>query len=152
MSKAVTEVSIIESITYDSELLAEATDNDTWNNIAALHTADARLDPASLAIMRRQSLSATTPGAQPTPAQTREQFTRLVSNFERYLALDTARNEYLMHIKLHAWLNSYRYRNNLESLNEKVYSELFLTPRSDPWLGLFSPDTYTALENGGVKQ
>ncbi|MDX6696111.1 MAG: hypothetical protein QOF02_3714 [Blastocatellia bacterium] len=152
MSKAVTEVSIIESITYDSELLAEATDNDTWNNIAALHTADAKLDPASLAIMRRQSLNTATPGAQPDQAQTREQFTRLVSNFERYLALDTARNEYLMHIKLHAWLNSYRYRDNLESLNEKVYSELFLTPRSDPWLGLFSPDTYTALENGGVKQ
>jgi predicted DNA-binding protein (MmcQ/YjbR family) len=33
---------------------------------------------------------------------------------------------------------------------EKVYAELFLTPGSDPWLGLFVPDAYTGLENGGV--
>jgi hypothetical protein len=25
-----------------------------------------------------------------------------------------------------------------------------LTPGSDPWLGLFSPEVYTALDNGGV--
>jgi hypothetical protein len=35
-------------------------------------------------------------------------------------------------------------------LNEKVYETLFLTPGSDPWLGLFSPEVYTALDNGGV--
>ena len=152
MSKAVTEVSIIESITYESQLLAEATDNDTWNNIAALHTADAKLDAASLALMRRQTLNSTTPAAQPAVEQQRQQFARLVSNFERYLALDTVRNEYLMRIKLHAWLTSFRFRDDLAAFNEKVYTELFLTPRSDPWLGLFSADTYTALEHGGVKE
>jgi hypothetical protein len=35
-------------------------------------------------------------------------------------------------------------------LNEKVYETLFLTPGSDPWLGLFSPEVYTALDNGGL--
>ena len=39
---------------------------------------------------------------------------------------------------------------NLDAFNEKVYAELFLSPKSDPWLGLFSDDTYTALEGGGV--
>jgi hypothetical protein len=152
MSKAVTEVSIIESITYESELLAEAADTNTWNSIAALHMADAKLDPASLALMRRQTLATLANSAQPAPAASSQHFARLVSSFERYLALDTVRNEYLMHLKLHAWLTSYRYRDNLDGLNEKVYAELFLTPRNDPWLGLFSPDTYTALENGGVKE
>jgi hypothetical protein len=38
----------------------------------------------------------------------------------------------------------------VEKLNEKVYAELFLTPRSDPWLGLLSVDVYTALDNGGI--
>jgi hypothetical protein len=33
--------------------------------------------------------------------------------------------------------------------NERVYAELFLTPGSDPWLGLVSPDTYLALTPGG---
>lgn len=150
MSKAVTEVSIINSITYEAELLAEATDNETWNEIAALHSADAKLDTASLALMRRQAQ--TTLDAKATPAEQQQQFTSLVSNFERYIALDTVRNEYLMHTKLHAWLTSFRYAEDLQGLNEKVYSELFLTPRNDPWLGLFSPDTYTALENGGIKK
>jgi hypothetical protein len=33
----------------------------------------------------------------------------------------------------------------LEPLNARVYAELFLTPASDPWLGLFAPDTYAVL-------
>lgn len=154
MSKAVTEVSIINSITYEPRLLEKSTDNATWNKIAALHAADAQLDNASIALMRRQTLMrrAVQGGTEASTAAalTPEQLTRLVQNFERYIALDTVRNEYLMHTKLHAWLMSFRYANNIEGLNEKVYAELFLTPRSDPWLGLFSPDTYTALENSGV--
>jgi len=39
----------------------------------------------------------------------------------------------------------------VNKLNEKVYASLFLTPGSDPWLGLFSTDLYTALDNGGIK-
>jgi hypothetical protein len=27
---------------------------------------------------------------------------------------------------------------------------LFMTPRSDPWFGLLSLETYTGLDNGGV--
>jgi hypothetical protein len=37
---------------------------------------------------------------------------------------------------------------NVDTLNE-WYAELFLTPSSDPWLGLAPPDVYTALENDG---
>jgi hypothetical protein len=37
-------------------------------------------------------------------------------------------------------------------LNERVYAQLFLTPGSDPWLGLLSPDVYTALEGGGISR
>ncbi|HEX8491301.1 MAG TPA: hypothetical protein VF658_00525 [Pyrinomonadaceae bacterium] len=153
MSKAVTEVSIINSITYEPRLLEAATDNATWNKIAALHSADAKLDQASIALMRRQTIKTLNAEGADTAAQALapDQLARLVQNFERYIALDTVRNEYLMHTKLHAWLTSLRYSNNLEGLNERVYSELFLTPRNDPWLGLFSPDTYTALENSGVK-
>ena len=36
------------------------------------------------------------------------------------------------------------------ALNERVYADLFLTPRRDPWLGLVPADTYTALDNNGV--
>ncbi|HEX5886043.1 MAG TPA: hypothetical protein VFY67_15985, partial [Pyrinomonadaceae bacterium] len=63
---------------------------------------------------------------------------------------DTVRNEYLMHTELYEWLMQEPVRDDLEKLNEQVYAKLFLTPRSDPWLGLFSTDVYTALDNGGV--
>ena len=33
-----------------------------------------------------------------------------------------------------------------------LHYDLFLTPATDPWLGLFSPEVYTALEGGGVRR
>ena len=38
---------------------------------------------------------------------------------------------------------------DVDALNEWVYAELFLTPSSDPWLGLAPRDVYTALDGGG---
>ena len=150
-TKAVmSEASIINSITTDANALGAITDEEAWAKIAALHSADARLDEKSIALIRRQtpyaSDAATATGSK-SPAQS--QLSRIVQNFERYMALDTVRNEYMLHTRLYAWLITQPDRDT-ESLNERVYAELFLTPSSDPWLGLFSPDTYTALENGGV--
>jgi hypothetical protein len=31
-----------------------------------------------------------------------------------------------------------------------VYAELFLTPKSDPWLGLVPPGAFSGIENDGV--
>jgi hypothetical protein len=81
---------------------------------------------------------------------------RIVRNFERSMAEDTVRNEYTFHRTIHTWLASApqtpasKLAANVNALNERVYAELFLTPSSDPWLGLLPPDTYTALENDGV--
>ena len=75
-----------------------------------------------------------------------------VADFERHIAEDTVRNEYLLHKKIHDWLANEALSRNLETLNEKVYAELFLTPNSDPWLGLVAPDAYTAIENDGVNK
>jgi hypothetical protein len=41
---------------------------------------------------------------------------------------------------------------DVNELNERVYAQLFLTPSSDPWLGLIPGDVYTALDNNGVVQ
>jgi hypothetical protein len=38
----------------------------------------------------------------------------------------------------------------VNALNKRVYAELFLTPGTDPWLGLVPADTYTALDGGGI--
>jgi hypothetical protein len=52
---------------------------------------------------------------------------------------------------MHAWFANGSAPREIEALNARVYAELFLTPDSDPWLGLLPPDTFAALENGGVK-
>lgn len=147
MTKSVSELSIINAISSDVLELQEATDEAVWVKIAGLHSDDARLSQDSIALIRRQNTN------EKGAALTSEQLSRLVANFERYLAFDTVRNEYMMHSKLHAWLGTQMLtRDDVESLNEKVYKDLFLTPDSDPWLGLYSPDTYTALENGGISK
>jgi hypothetical protein len=84
------------------------------------------------------------------PTLSDKELARLLNRFRELIALDTVRNEYLMHTKLYVWLLKDPVRNDVAKLNEKVYTNLFLTPKSDPWLGLFSADVYTALDNGGV--
>jgi hypothetical protein len=76
--------------------------------------------------------------------------TSLLSKFQNSVALDTVRNEYRMHTRLLAWLTNNTWRADVDKFNEKVYAELFFTPKTDPWLGLLMPDTYTAIDNSGV--
>ncbi len=146
-SKRITEVGILRSMTAGSEALGTMTDEATWTRIAQLHLADAQLDSRSIGLIKRQTqraLSATQPNA---PDRTLK---ALIDKLQQNIALDTVRNEYLMHTKLYAWLVDDLAGTDLVKLNRKVYAELFLTPATDPWLGLFSPDVYLALENSGV--
>ena len=73
----------------------------------------------------------------------------LIANLEKYVSIDTVQNEYLFHTKIYEWLNSKKVID-LEAFNEKVYAELFLTPKSDKWLGLYSSDIFSAIDNNGV--
>jgi len=76
--------------------------------------------------------------------------TNLLRKLQMSIALDTVRNEFMLHTKLHALLVADLTRFDVEKLNEKVYAEIFRTPKSDPWLGLFSDEVYMGLERGGV--
>jgi hypothetical protein len=149
MTKKITEANILRSITATPEALSAITDESLWNKIAQLHLADAELDERSLGLIRRQTqkaLSATDAGKDNEKA-----FAALVNKLQQNIALDTVRNEYLLHTKLYGWFLQNENRE-LGKLNRRVYAELFLTPASDPWLGLFSPDVYTALEGGGISR
>ena len=139
MTKAMTETTILRSMTTATDSLGEITDADAWKKIAQLHSSLAVLDDRSIALIKRQN-----------PALSDEELARLLRKFQELIALDTVRNEYLLHSKLYTWLMRDPARGEVEKLNEKVYASLFLTPHSDPWLGLFSTDVYTALDNGGV--
>jgi hypothetical protein len=147
-TKMVTEAVILGAITRDAEVLGKVTDEAAWRKIAALHAGDAVLDLRSQALIRRQSANLF--AALGAPAATDAQLAGLIGNFQSLIALDSVRNEYVLHTKIHTWLIADSSRDNVNALNEKVYAQLFLTPPSDPWLGLLSPEVYTALEGGGV--
>jgi hypothetical protein len=140
VSKAVTEATMLRSMISGAEALGRVTDEVAWNKIAGFHTDQAALDAQSIGLMRRQS-----------PDLSEKAFADQVAKFQQSVALDTVRNEYMLHTKLYAWFVDDRGRSTLDKFNEKVYAELFLTPRSDPWLGLLPSDVYTGIENGGVK-
>jgi hypothetical protein len=150
ITKMVTEASILRSMTAGAEALGAVTDEAVWKRIAMLHLADAKLDARSVSLIKRKTQNAfMADGVKTAPEKA---LANLVQKLEMNIALDTMRNEYLLHPRLHTWLIADSRRENLDAFNEKVYTELFLTPASDPWLGLFSAETYTALENGGISR
>jgi hypothetical protein len=70
----------------------------------------------------------------------------MLDNLRRSVASDSVFNEYDLHRKVHAWFVGGEV-SDLHSLNERVYDELFMTPSSDPWLGLQSDSVFIALED-----
>jgi len=137
ITKAVTEATILRGMMAGSEALGKITDEEAWRKIAQLHAADAKLDDRSIALIRSQNVTLSD-----------LELAALVKRFEQSVALDTVRNEYLLRSKLYGWLIPPAPQLELPEFNDKVYAELFLTPNSDPWLGLFSKDVYTGLPEG----
>ncbi len=116
------------------KLLVTQTDDSTWKRIAAFHQNEATLDEGS----RRLITSKYPTAAEAAPIALSKMavespLLRSIRNLQENIALDTVRNEYLLHTRIHEWLLQ---SCEWETLNDRIYSELFLTPKSDPWLGL----------------
>jgi hypothetical protein len=123
-------------------------DSPLWNKIAALHTEDARVDSASRSLAERKYRPYPT-AAQAAPMAMSKMvmespLLKSMREFENTMALDTVRNEYVLHHQILSWFQ-HQPLQSLDELNERIYSELFLTPSSDPNLGLIST-SYPALE------
>jgi hypothetical protein len=139
----------VQPATYTQ--LETSTDDATWANIALLHSEEARLDQSSRALLLAKAPSALTAGRLTTSKIAIENpVLRQLRNLERTISEDTVRNEYLFHSKIHEWLAAETVTPAVDTFNSKIYAELFLTPDSDPWLGLAQPDICTALENNGL--
>lgn len=145
-TKMITEVDILRTTTRVPVELEKITDADTWNKIAKLHKVEAQLGASSQGLILRQNR-----GLLATDPRKYNAVVALIERLQQSVALDTVRNEYLMHAKLYEWLLADQERD-VSKLNQRVYSELFLTPASDPWLGLYSPDVYTGLDGGGISR
>jgi hypothetical protein len=126
----------LQSPEPDANRLEKTTDAE-FDQIAALHRYQVDLDDNSAQLIRHE-LPPNSDAA------------KLIGKLEQLIGLDTIRNEYRLHTRIHDWFAQNAADADVEVLNEKVYDQLFLTPSSDPWLGLVSDDAYTALQGGGI--
>ncbi|MGH7143053.1 MAG: hypothetical protein ACREJ2_02835 [Planctomycetota bacterium] len=157
MTKSMTEATLINGLIpqdpTETQVL-DTTPGAAWSALAKVHAAETALSPATVAYMRGLDPCATTFCSVPvSKTQSDEHFAAMLAKFRTTLAEDTVRDEYQFHAKLHAWLLSAAQAGRDEdraSFNERVYRELFLTPHSDPWLGLIPEDTFSALDRDGL--
>ncbi|MBW4521851.1 MAG: hypothetical protein KME16_19385 [Scytolyngbya sp. HA4215-MV1] len=152
ISKMVVENPILISFrfaaTENQKALESITDQATWGKLAERYAKDARLDVNSLALIQAKKFASSPATAATVSAEAMQPLTQ---KFEAMMALDTVRNEYLLHSQLHQWFVQASATRNVDVLNERVYAQLFLTPSSDPWLGLASEDIYSAIDNDGIR-
>lgn len=152
VGKTAAEAPVLRFAKLGGTWMERGMDEELWQAIADLHRSDVKLDEASVALMRREAPPAAD-AARISISKSRQEdpILRVVKLFEDSMTLDTVRNEYLLHRRIHEAFaaGDAATTNNVDMLNEWVYAELFLTPSSDPWLGLAPRDVYTALEGDG---
>lgn len=145
MTKARVESPLVTSLLRDAAreqtALTDITDKAAWEKLAALHADQARLDRNSLRLMARKMGGGTASAQFVAP---------VAQKFEAAMALDTVRNEYLLHSQLHQWFMQRFETQTVDRLNEQVYTSLFLTPSNDPWLGLLPKDDFSGIDQNGV--
>jgi hypothetical protein len=138
--------------TFTSNDLRERTAPEIWTRIAERHEEfqrQTRLSRESRALMRELSPRAFDDRAEPV-ALDEAGFEALVTRFEKILAVDTQRNRLELSLALHQRLAAFP-NEDFQELNRWVYSTVFLTPRSDPWLGLTADGVFTALPSDGIE-
>jgi hypothetical protein len=151
VAKTQAETPLLRYANYSGPWISTAMDDQLWQQIANLHRDRTRLDESSVGVMRREFPRAVDAGRLAYSKSVQEDpLIRMVRLFEDSMALDMVRNEYLLHRRIHEqFVDNSGTVADVDTLNEWVYAELFLTPSSDPWLGLTPRDVYTALDNNG---
>lgn len=154
-AKASVEAPVLRNITPTVQvfdLQQQASNQPLWLAIAHLHRDQATLGTTARAIVARENppTAEQAIGAAISKSLVEDPVVRMVRNLEQSIALDTVRNEYLLHRQVHQWFVDGSANVDVDQLNERVYAQLFLSPSSDPWLGLAPADTYTALPQGGL--
>lgn len=155
VAKAAVARPMLRELDLNTERLDRALNDEVWLEIAALQQSreKTKLDESSIALIRAENPQNENPFAAGRLATSKfvveDPILKLVRQFENSIALDTVKNEYLLHRQIHHWFATGEAPQDFDQLNEKVYAELFLTPSSDPWLGLAPANVYTALEKDG---
>lgn len=124
-----------------------------WMRLAMIHHADAKLDAHSIELVKSKSPIQPAANAGKLSESKRgveDPFFTVLNTLQQSIAIDSVRNEYMLHRRIHEWLAGGQGQIGIERFNQRVYAELFLTPLNDPWMGLAPSDAYAALDFGGL--
>lgn len=143
-----------DALAVDRDRLDAMSTDAVWQKIAALHNDDAKLDAAAIHLVQYMQPPTAAQAARMAYSKTvvENPMVRMLRNLQFSIAEDTVRNEYQLHSRIHEWFANGTAPGNLDALNSKIYAQLFLTPDSDPWLGLAPSDVFSALDAGGLVQ
>lgn len=114
--------------------------------LTKLGTVAVSLSEPAQALMRRDRPR--TPGESESEHEAR--LAAMMQRFRSSIATDELKNEYDLRLEVHRWLSEESADRSFEAFNKRVYRELFLTPASDPWLGLLDNETYDGLIEAGI--
>ena len=134
MSKAAVDTRVLESMQATLRSLAPS----DWAVLGTFEADSVQFSPSAIALIRQKQFGATQPKLGEMEA--------LLENLRISVAADTIFDEGELHATIHNWFVAGEV-TDLASLNARVYEQLFLTPDSDPWLGLKQPTVFTAIAN-----
>ena len=117
-----------------------------WTKVAA-GTPVQHLDARSLALLAsKHPRDWSSPTAAPLDAA---QLSKRVVRFETRLTEEGFRNEFSLHGAIHQRMAKPD-ALSFVTLNDFVYARVFMTPKSDPWLGLTPTEALTATDDDGL--
>ena len=89
-------------------------------------------------------------GAAGDPAA-EARFARKIARLEDSVARDQAFNRYVLQPRIRDWLRTDpKAADDRVELNRRLYTEAFLTPADDPWMGLIDAEVFTGQDRGGL--
>ena len=136
MPRAMTKMAVELPVLTKMEDTLRSVTQSGWERIGYAESASVEFSPAAIELIKRKQFG----------SEEAWQLPGLIEQLKQNVAADTIFNECELHADVHTWF----VRGDifdLAEINSRVYEELFLTPESDPWLGLKQPTIFTAISN-----
>lgn len=144
IAKSRAEVPLLRMVGEPIEPLSDAA---LWERLVDRRAPRVQFSAASLDLIARQQWRSG------DPRQDADALALSLAALRRSVALDGLYNEFDLHRRVHTWFAAQGAASlDLSALTDRVYRELFLTPRGDPWLGLAAPSVFSGLVGGGRSQ
>ncbi len=80
-----------------------------------------------------------------------EALERMLGELQKRVAGDTLINRHGLHPQIRR-IMSESPTLTFENLNARIYTEVFVTPADDPWLGMAQPEGFTGLPADGLSE